>query len=88
MWIAKQMIDFQKTTFDNTFNAVAILQDHTEKMAGTILEQANWLPEESRRVMGEWTEMVKKGRNDMKTAVDENYNNLADLLAPQTNDQA
>ena len=28
--IAKQMIDFQKTTFDNTFNAMVLLQEQAE----------------------------------------------------------
>lgn len=30
--IAKQMIDFQKTTFDNTFNAMVLLQEQAENI--------------------------------------------------------
>ena len=30
--IAKQMIDFNKTAFDNSFEAMAVLQDHRMKM--------------------------------------------------------
>ena len=82
-WMAKQMIDFQKTAFDNTYNAVTMLQDHTEMVSNALLEQANWLPEEGRRVTGQWTETYKKGRNDLKTAMDENYNKLTGLLAPE-----
>ena len=36
--IAKQMIEFQKTTFDNTFNAMVILQEQPEWMVNTLLE--------------------------------------------------
>ena len=42
--MAKQMIDFQKATFDNTFEAMVLLQDQTERMVGTIMEQATFLP--------------------------------------------
>ncbi len=45
--IAKQMIDFQKTTFDNMYNSMVMLQDHTDKLANTLFEQATWIPEES-----------------------------------------
>lgn len=30
--IAKKIIDFNKSNFDNTFEAVNVLQDHSERM--------------------------------------------------------
>jgi polyhydroxyalkanoate synthesis regulator phasin len=81
--IAKQMIDFQRTTFNNTFNFMAMLQDHTEKTANTLVEQATWFPEEGKRVIGQWVEILKKGRNDMKSAVDDNYSKMMDLFSPE-----
>ena len=80
-WIAKQMIDFQKTMFDNTFNAM--VQDHTEKLANTLFEQATWIPEESSRVINQWTEIFKKGRNDFKVAVDDSFSKMEDLLTAE-----
>ena len=74
---AKQMIDFQKATFDNTFTAVTMLQDQAERMVNTMLEQATWLPEESRRVIDEMAGALKKGRTDFKGAIDENYKKVA-----------
>jgi len=32
------MIEFQKTTYDNTFNAMVILQEQPEWMVNTLLE--------------------------------------------------
>jgi polyhydroxyalkanoate synthesis regulator phasin len=81
MWMAKQLMDFQKTTFDNTYKAVVMVQDQSEKVANTLIEQANLLPEEGRQVIGQWSEMYKKGRNDLKSAVDENYGKLAEMLS-------
>jgi division protein CdvB (Snf7/Vps24/ESCRT-III family) len=77
---AKQMIDFQKATFDNTFTAVTMLQDQAERMVNTMLEQTTWLPEESRRAIDEIVGTYKKGRADFKGVMDENFVKLADLF--------
>lgn len=82
-WIAKQMIDFQKTTFDNMYNSMVMLQDHTEKLANTLFEQATWIPEESSRIVNQWTEIFKKGRNDFKVAVDDSFSKMEDLLTAE-----
>ena len=74
------MIDFQKATFDNTFTAVTMLQDQTERMVNTVIDQATWLPEESRRVIDEMVGAYKKGRTDFKGVVDENFEKMTDLF--------
>jgi hypothetical protein len=38
--IAKQMVEFNKSAFDNTFNAMTALQDQTEKLVFQFLEKA------------------------------------------------
>jgi hypothetical protein len=79
--IAKQMMDFQKTTFDNMYYSMVMLQDHTEKCANTLIEQATWVPSESSRVYAQWTEIFKKSRNDFKLAMDDIFTKLDDLFA-------
>jgi len=79
--IAKQMIDFQKTTFDNTFNAVVMFQSQAEKMANTMLDQASWLPEDGRKAIKEWGNVYKKGRENFKKAVDENFKKAQDFFS-------
>ncbi len=79
--IAKQMIDFQKATFDNTFNAMTMLQDQTEKMVNMFLEQATWLPEQGKKALNEWVQAYKKGREDFKKAVDESFRKVEDFFA-------
>ena len=71
--IAKQMIDFNKTTFDNSFGAMIMLQEQTEKMVNMSLEQATWLPENGKEVINEWLVTYKKGREDFKKTMDENF---------------
>ena len=71
--MAKQLIDFNKATFDNTFNAMVLLQEQTEKMVDTLMAQATFLPEEGKKMLNEWVGTFKKGREDFKKAVDESF---------------
>lgn len=79
--IAKQMIDFQKAAFDNSFNAMVMVQEQTERMVNMALEQATWLPEEGRKVVGEWVKAYEKGRKDLKKTADENFNKIEAFFA-------
>lgn len=71
--LLKRMLDFNKTTFDNTFSAMVTLQDQVEKMGNTLLEHATWLPEEGREAIENWIDAFKKGRQNFKKTVDESY---------------
>ena len=75
MIVAKQMIDFQKATFDSSFKAMVLFQEQTEKMANTLLEQTFWLPEEGKKVLNEWVRAYKQGRDDFKKVVEQNFKN-------------
>jgi len=80
--VFKQMIDFNKAAFDNTFNAMVMLQEQTEKMSNTLLEQATWLPAEGKQVINEWIKAYKKGREDFKKAIDENFKKVEVYFSP------
>lgn len=80
--IAKQMIDFQKTTFDNAFSAGVMLQDQAEQVFSTAIEQTAWLPEESKRAIDQWLQTLKAGRRDFKEIVDDSFENAAEFLTP------
>jgi len=79
--IFKQMIDFNKATFDNSFKAMVMVQEQTEKMVSTILDQATWLPEEGKKAIKEWANACKKGSEDFKKAVDDNFKKVEDFFA-------
>ncbi len=83
--IAKQIIDFQRTTFDNSFNAVVMLQDQAERLFNTAMKQATWVPQEGRQVLDEWIRMYKMGRKDFRHLVDDNFDKLSDFFKnPET----
>jgi len=78
--IAKQMIDFQKTMFDNTYTAMVMVQEQTERMANMLLDQATWMPAEGKNAISSWVNAFKKGREDFKKGVDENYKRVEDFF--------
>ena len=79
--LTKQMIDFNKASFDNTFTAMVLLQEQTEKMVNAFMEQATWLPREGKKALNEWVETVKKGREDFKKVVDQGFGKVEDYFA-------
>lgn len=76
----KQMIDFNKATFNNSFNALVMLQDQMERVSSTILDQAAWLPEDGRKAVNEWVDAYKKGRENFKKVVDDGFDKLDDFF--------
>lgn len=78
--ITKQMIEFHKTTFDNTLNAMEILQEQTEKMVNMFLDQAPWFPAEGKQAVNEWVKTYKKGREAFKESVNESYEKVEEAF--------
>jgi hypothetical protein len=79
--IAKQMVEFNKTAFDNTFYAMTALQDQTEKIVFQFLEKAQWFPEDGKKVINDWVKAYKKGREDFKASADGSYKKVSDFFA-------
>ena len=79
--LTKQMLDFQKTTFDTTFNAVIPLQDQTEKMTSSFLDQTPGFPKEARNAINEWVKAYKKGCDDYKKMIDDSFDNMGKFFA-------
>lgn len=71
--IAKQIIEFQKSTFDSAFNAMASLQDQAGTSSKTYFEKVSVVPQESIKAWENFLNMYKKGRDDLKTIVEDGY---------------
>lgn len=84
--IVKQMMEFNKTAFDNAFNAIVMIQDQAEKMVSDTMEKTTWFPEEGKKAIRELANSYKKAREDFKTASDENYKKIGDYFAGITED--
>lgn len=78
--IAKQMIVFNKTAFDNNFRAMQALQEQTERLVNKFWDQSPMFPEEGKKVISDWMTAYKKGCEDFKSVVDDNFKKVEDFF--------
>lgn len=78
--MGKQMVDFYKTTFDNSFSAMMMLQEQMERMASMYWGQMVNVPEETKKGVSEWTKSYKKNCEDFKKMMDDSFKKLESFL--------
>jgi hypothetical protein len=78
--IAKQMVAFNKTTFDNNFSAMKSLQEQTERVVNKFWEKSPLFPEEGKKAISQWMAAYKKGCDDLKCVMDENFKKVEDFF--------
>jgi polyhydroxyalkanoate synthesis regulator phasin len=71
--ITKQIVQFNKTAFDNSFDAMTMVYEQNEKMVDTFLSQATWMPEEGKKAIRDWMSAYRTGCSEFKKQVDDNY---------------
>ena len=79
--ILKQIVQFNKTVFDNAFKAMNLAQEQGEKTLSALLDQATWIPEDGKKTITEWLTAYKKGVDDFKNTVDEQYKKVEEFFA-------
>ena len=78
--VTKQTFDFYKSTFENTYNAMNMLQEQSQKMVEMYLDQTQGFPEEGKKAVQEWIKAYKKGGQEFKSAVDESFKKVEDFF--------
>lgn len=76
----KQMIEFNRTTFNNAYNTMVLVQDQFEKAAYEVLDQATALPVEGRKAIENWSEAFKDGRKNLKQQMDNGFEQAEKLF--------
>ena len=79
--MGKQMIDFYKTTFDNSFNTMMMFQEQIERLGAMYWGQMINLPEEAKKDLAELTKSCKKNCADFKKVVDDGFQKLESFSA-------
>ena len=74
--MGKQMLDFYKTTFDNSYGTMMMLQEQMGCLGSMYYGQMVNLPEEAKKGLAEWTKSYKKNCADFKKAVDDGFQKL------------
>jgi hypothetical protein len=64
--IGIQMLNFQKSAFNNTYNSMLLIQQQTEAMTESLLKNIPGISEE-------WNIIVKNNQENVKKAVDEGF---------------
>lgn len=80
----KQIINFNKTIFNNAFNAMTMLQEQIGKMTNMSLPMWSgiWMmPGDGRKFVDEYVKIYQKGCRDFKNAVDENFKKAEEFFA-------
>ncbi len=72
--MAKQMIDFQKTAFNNGFSTLTLIQDQTETMFTSFMAQFPWVTDDGKKQINDAFTLTKKATEEFKKAIDEGYN--------------
>jgi len=78
--LMRQMLKFNKTTFDNTFTAMVLMQEQMDRMVKMFLDQATWVPKEGKQAITDWVKTYKKGGEDLKKSMDEGFKKLDEYL--------
>jgi hypothetical protein len=68
-----QLIEGQKTMFNNTYDMLLKIQEQTEKVADTVMTDHAMIPGFDLKHLKGWRDMVKKGQKEFKKAVDEGF---------------
>jgi len=82
--VLKQMVQFNKSAFDNTFSALEMATDQNSRMITAFLEQAAWMPEDGKKTIRQWLDQYKKGCTDLKSMMNETYKRVEKTLDQQT----
>lgn len=76
----KQVIHFYKSIFENGFNTVSMIQDQSEMIMKTMVEQSPWINADNKKTISQWTSTYKKGREDLKKIMDDGYQKVEEFI--------
>ncbi len=71
--LMQQWLMLQKKALDNSFKSMTELQDYVAQQVLSCVEMNPVLPEEGKKLIVEWAQTYRRGRDDLKDRVDENY---------------
>ncbi len=79
--VGLQLLDFQKSTFNNSYNTIVKIQAQSEKIADSFLKDNSSIPAEGKKMLTEWKAVLKKGQAEFKKSVDDSFIKAETYLA-------
>lgn len=77
--IAKQIIGFHRTMFNNTCNAITVMQDSSESMMNGFLKQFPWITDDARKPLNDSISFMKESNKNYQKMVNEGFQHLAGM---------
>ncbi len=74
--VTKQMLDLQKSAFDNLMSSTIMLWNQTGSAMNTLLNLSPWVPEDGKKALLGLVEGGITGLENFKNVVDESYSNM------------
>lgn len=75
----RQLVQFQKTAFDSTFDTLSALQDQQRELMSRLLEGSP-APAELKQLMEEWARTLETGRAQFRDTVDRSFETVESYL--------
>ena len=69
----KQVLEFQKSAFENGYNAIVALQERQLELADRMIGQIPNMPDEARDLMRTWRGTAEEGQRQFKNTVDGSF---------------
>lgn len=79
----QQMIDLQKTSFLSLYKAASTMQKQANSAMDLMLNQAPWIPSESRQVISDWLGTCQQEGDRFQTYVEKSFANLGMYFSPK-----
>ena len=83
-----QVVDYQKSVFDNAFTIISNVQDQSEAIVLSAIEKTPMLPKESMKLISYWGDFFKKNRSNYKSYVDTHFDRVKEMCQMMTPEKA
>ena len=82
----KHMVEFNKTLFENSYNAMTLMQVQAEKTLESFWDQNKFLPKDGKSLIDEWTKVYKTGFESFKHNTDAAFDKAETFFSQPKND--
>jgi len=79
----KMAVEGMRSGMLMTFDTMNSVQEQMEKMWKTLLDQSGELQKEGERVMGDWLDNMRKGREEYRRNLEEGLRRMEELLGQE-----
>jgi polyhydroxyalkanoate synthesis regulator phasin len=81
--VQKMVVEGMRSGMLMSFDTMNSVQEQMEKMWKTLLDQSGELQKEGERVMSEWLENMRKGREEYRRNLEEGLRKMEELLGQE-----